>query len=107
MLRGGLVNPQGKPKEVVSGLNSPFFILTNARFEPADSRWPVCLEGVYDEAGAVIEHFSYCFSSSDLEQLGFPQRKQTSDLRDGGACNYSGTTDLARQDQQQTRCDLC
>ena len=30
-----------------------------------------------DEAGAVIEHFSYCLSSSDLELLGFPQHKQT------------------------------
>lgn len=68
----------GKPKEVVSGLDSPFFIFTDASFEPADSQWPAGLRGVlYDEAGAVIEHFSYCLSSSDLELLGFPQHKQT------------------------------
>ena len=68
----------GKPREIVSGMNMPLFIFTDASFEQTDLDWPAGIGGVlYDESGRAMEYFSYCLAQKDLERLGFPKYKQT------------------------------
>ena len=63
----------GKPREIVSGMNMPLFIFTDASFEQTDLDWPAGIGGVlYDESGRAMEYFLTALHRKILNAWVFP-----------------------------------
>jgi hypothetical protein len=66
---------ESKPREISLWWDVPFFLFTDASFEPTDAGWPCGIGGVLvGPSGEQISAISFCLDMSDLECLGYPSR---------------------------------
>jgi len=66
---------ESKPREISLWWDVPFFLFTDASFEPTDAGWPCGIGGVLvGPSGEQISAISLCLDMSDLECLGYPSR---------------------------------
>jgi len=66
---------ESRPREISLWWDVPYFLFTDASFEPTDAGWPCGIGGVLvGPSGEQISAISFCLDMSDLERLGYPSR---------------------------------
>ena len=68
---------QNRPRELALSAAQPWFIFTDASYEPSAKHWRCCLGGIlYDANGKAVEFFSFGLSREHMNCLG-ADRKRT------------------------------
>ena len=68
---------ESRPREISVWWDVPFFLFTDASFEPANASWPCGIGGVLvGPDGKQIAAISFCLDMCDLESLGYPGRSR-------------------------------
>lgn len=65
-----------RPRQIGSQWNRPWYIFTDASFQPSEPSWPAGLGGLlYNSEGEACSAFSLVLSELHLEQLGYPPKR--------------------------------